>query len=117
MHTAAQDSDFFRDRVFAECEIWGAVDAAVIGIIAFRKGWIDQLYILPDRQGQGAGGALLAIAKAAYGDLQLWTFQRNAGARRFYEKHGFLATLETDGSRNDEREPDMLYRWQRPAAG
>ena len=40
--------------------------------------------------------------------LQLWVFQRNVGARRFYERHGFTLTELTDGSRNEEREPDAL---------
>jgi putative acetyltransferase len=111
MHTPDQDRAYFRDRVFDECEVWGAIDDALIGFIAFREGWVDQLYVLPHRQGQGVGGSLLGVAMAAFADLQLWTFQRNAGARRFYEKQGFVAVQETDGSRNMEREPDVLYRW------
>ena len=43
--------------------------------------------------------------------LTLWTFQRNAQARRFYEAHGFVASEFTDCSHNEEREPDMLYAW------
>jgi hypothetical protein len=43
--------------------------------------------------------------------LMLWTFQRNARARQFYEARGFVAAELTDGSRNEEREPDALYRW------
>jgi hypothetical protein len=41
--------------------------------------------------------------------LQLWTFQRNAPARRFYEASGFTLIQETDGARNEENEPDALY--------
>jgi hypothetical protein len=35
------------------------------------------------------------------------------GARRFYERRGFVLTEETDGSRNEEREPDARYVWSR----
>ena len=115
LHTPSEDRAFYRDQVFARCEVWGTVDGRLIGFIAFRDGWIDQFYVLPARQGQGVGKALLGIAKAAFLELHLWTFQRNAPARRFYEKRGFVALEETDGSRNEEREPDILYRWQRPA--
>jgi putative acetyltransferase len=115
LHTPAEDAAFFRDRVFAECVVWGAIDERMIGFIAFREGWIDQLYVLPHRQDQGAGLALLRVAQSAYSDLRLWTFQRNALARRFYEKQGFVAIEETDGSRNEEREPDVLYRWRQAA--
>jgi GNAT superfamily N-acetyltransferase len=113
LHTPAQDRIFFRDRVFAACEVWGAIDDELVGFIAFRPEWIDQLYVLPHRQGQGIGRALLGIAMEASASLQLWTFQQNSGARRFYEKRGFVAVEETDGTRNMEREPDVLYRGER----
>jgi hypothetical protein len=32
----------------------------------------------------------------------------------FYERHGFRAERETDGARNEEWQPDVLYRWTRP---
>jgi hypothetical protein len=47
--------------------------------------------------------------------LELWVFQRNEGARRFYERHGFELVRLTDGAGNMEREPDALYEW-RPSA-
>ena len=53
------------------------------------------------------------VAKEASPRLQLWTFQCNLGARRFYERRGFVLTEETDGSRNEEREPDARYVWSR----
>jgi len=40
-------------------------------------------------------------------------FQRNARARRFYEARGFRLIEETDGARNEEREPDARYLWAR----
>ena len=114
LHTSAEDRAYFRDHVFTDCEIWGAVDhASLIGFIAFRADWIDQLYVAPSRQGEGVGAALLQHAQIAEPRLHLWTFQRNAGARRFYERRGFIAIEETDGARNEEREPDILYRWTR----
>ncbi|TVZ63128.1 ribosomal protein S18 acetylase RimI-like enzyme [Rhizobium mongolense USDA 1844] len=113
LHTPAEDRAYFRQRVFSECEVWGALDEEIVGLIAFRTDWIDQLYVLPFWQGQGAGEALLQVAKGAASSLQLWTFQKNTLARRFYEKRGFVLVNETDGSDNEEREPDALYRWSR----
>ena len=77
----------------------------------FGPGWIDQLYVAPHAQRRGLGSALLAVAKEREPRLELWTFQCNRPARRFYEKHGFRLIEETDGARNDEREPDARYRW------
>lgn len=59
------------------------------------------------------GAALLNLAKAKSESLQLWTFQNNLLALRFYESRGFIAIKQTDGSANEEREPDVLYRWDR----
>jgi ribosomal protein S18 acetylase RimI-like enzyme len=47
--------------------------------------------------------------------LQLWTFQVNTPACRFYERHGFVEAGRTDGSGNEEREPDVRYSWSGPA--
>jgi GNAT superfamily N-acetyltransferase len=114
LHTKEEDRNFFRERVFAECELWGAFgDAGMTGMIAFRKDWIDQLYVLPEAQGRGIGSALLRRAQTSFERLQLWTFQRNRSARRFYEARGFTLVRETDGSGNEEKEPDVLYLWAR----
>lgn len=82
LHTPGEDRAYFQNQVFAQCEVWGAIGAGLTGFIAFRRRWIDQFYVLPARQGQGVGEALLTVAKAAFSDLQLWTFQRNAPASR-----------------------------------
>jgi hypothetical protein len=39
------------------------------------------------------------------------TFQSNAGARRFYEREGFVAVEETDGRGNEEGAPDLRCVW------
>ena len=115
LHTPEQDRWFFRERVFATCEVWGAFDRAVmVGMLAFREDWIDQLYVLPEAQGRGVGTDLLQVAQNAFDRLQLWTFQRNDRARRFYQARGFALVRETDGAANEEKEPDALYLWTRP---
>jgi GNAT superfamily N-acetyltransferase len=114
LHTPEEDRRFYRTQVFRSCDIWGAVDGTdLVGIIAFRPLWSDQLYVMPSAQGRGIGSRLLEIACADQPSVSLWTFQRNARARRFYEARGFIAIQETDGAGNEEREPDVLYRWTR----
>ena len=114
LHTPEEDRWFFREHVFKTCEVWGAFDnAAMIGMLAFREGWIDHLYVLPDAQRRGVGTELMNVAKSSFDRLQLWTFQHNVAARRFYEARGFALVQETDGARNEEREPDALYLWMR----
>ena len=114
LHTPEQDFAFFRNQLFGKCEIWGVdFDGTLAGIIAFRAGWIDQLYVLASQQRRGIGDALLRVAKADAALLDLWTFQRNVIAHRFYEARGFVAVQTTDGAHNEEREPDVRYRWER----
>src|SRR5215472_4852909 len=75
LYTSEEERWFFRERVFAACELWGAFDggAGMIGMIAFRKDWIEQLYVLPNAQGRGTGSSLLQIAKDSFDLLYLWT--------------------------------------------
>ena len=114
LHTLDEDRWFYRERMFRTCTLWGAFDRDVMtGLIAFHDDWIEQLYVLPEAQGQGIGTELLDVAKRASDRLQLWTFQRNAQARRFYEARGFALAEQTDGSGNEEKEPDARYLWTR----
>src|SRR6187402_567539 len=80
LHTPTEDLGFFRDHVFAECEVWVAQDGAIDGFIAFRPGWVDHLYVHPERQRHGLGKTLLALAMKTHGELRLWVFQRNTAA-------------------------------------
>ncbi|OIQ76584.1 putative acetyltransferase [mine drainage metagenome] len=74
--------------------------------------WLNHLYVAPNFQGIGIGGSLLAIAKnLSPTGLQLWTFQENHYARKFYRDHGFVEMEATDGSRNEERTPDVRLIW------
>ncbi|CAN5860357.1 hypothetical protein BH23ACT2_BH23ACT2_12340 [soil metagenome] len=76
---------------------------------------LDQLFVDPDGVGRGVGSALLEQAKERRPDgLDLWTFEGNTGARRFYERHGFRAVARADGL-NEEGAPDVRYRWPMPA--
>jgi SAM-dependent methyltransferase/GNAT superfamily N-acetyltransferase len=114
LHTPEEDLAFYSTVAFHKAEIWLTAHSGVItGFIAFRSDWVDHLYIRPEHQGRGFGSALLALAQASADSLRLWTFQCNLGARRFYEKHGFQIAQETDGAKNEEQQPDMLYLWTR----
>ena len=114
LHTSDEDRWFYRERMFGECTLWGAFERdGMIGLIAFHEDWIEQLYVLPEAQGRGVGTELLEIAKRTSDRLQLWTFQRNAQARRFYEARGFALVEQTDGAGNEEKEPDARYLWSR----
>jgi len=112
VHTDDEVTEWFATVVLPERETWVIdCDGAVVALLVLEPGWIDQLYVDPDCTRRGLGSRLLAVAKAASpGGLDLWTFRSNAGARRFYERHGFVAVATTDGD-NEEGAPDVRYSW------
>nr|WP_239135353.1 GNAT family N-acetyltransferase [Streptomyces sp. SID12488] len=108
--------DYFRNVVVPYRETWVAEASSaggVVGVMVLAGDEVSQLYLLPDWRGHGIGDLCIAFAKeSSPGRLTLWTFQVNKPAHRFYERHGFVAVEYTDGSGNEEREPDVRYVWQ-----
>jgi GNAT superfamily N-acetyltransferase len=89
-------------------------DTGIVAFLGLRGEEVGHFYTRPDRIGQGAGTQLIEAAKSSdVGALELWCFQANARARRFYEARGFRAIRFTDGADNEERTPDVRYRWER----
>ena len=44
LHKPEEDQLFYRTHVFRTCSVWGAANGAeIVGIVAFRPMWIDQL--------------------------------------------------------------------------
>jgi GNAT superfamily N-acetyltransferase len=117
-HTDDEIRGYVRDVLVAQTDCWIAEDdGRVVAMMSLTPGWVDQLYVAPDRLGQRIGRDLLDLAKSrSDGELQLWTFQVNDRARRFYERNGFVAAELTDGAGNEEREPDVRYEWTRHEA-
>ena len=114
LHTPDEDRAFVRDVVLVEQEVWVAEDAGrVVGFAALAGDVLAHLYVHPEAQRRGVGGALLDHVKERRpGGFSLWVFQANASARRFYETHGCRLARLTDGSGNEERTPDALYEWR-----
>jgi GNAT superfamily N-acetyltransferase len=106
--------EWFASHVVGQAELWVAEDATgnLAAVLVLEGSWVDQLYVEPTMTGRGIGAGLLNLAKRERPDsLRLRTFASNAGAQRFYERHGFVATRRTDGRDNEEGAPDILYVW------
>ena len=115
LHTVEEDRGFIAGVILKQCEVTVAESAGRIASFLAHDGEeIRLLHTRPDFIGLGAGRLLLDGAKASATALELWCFQANTGARRFYERHGFRAIRFTDGRDNEEKTPDVRYRWQRP---
>jgi GNAT superfamily N-acetyltransferase len=105
---------WIRDFVVLAQECWVAEeDDRIVGMMVLEGDLVDQMYVAPDRLGQGIGRRLLDHAKVGRTSLRLYTFAVNKRARRFYGRNGFVEIEATDGSGNEEREPDVLLAWSR----
>jgi len=117
LHTPEKDRWFLREVVLPNEEVWVAeVDERPVGFAALgsRDGedYLQHIYVAPEHQGSGLGTQLLDRAKERRpSGFRLWVFQKNDGARRFYERHGLRLVELTDGIGNEEKEPDALYEW------
>jgi len=114
LHSPAEEVAFFSEVVVpgSRVTVAAAHDDVVVGFSAVKDGWLDHLYVAPARQGAGIGKMLLDRAMTANpSGLHLWVFAENDRAIAFYGRAGFVEVLRTDGSANEERQPDVQMRW------
>lgn len=112
-YTPANDRWFFREMLVRRCDVWVALDGErIVGLLAIAGDHVHQLYVEPADQRRGIGSALLGQAfSSSPARLMLHTHQRNAGAQRFYEHHGFREVAR-GVSAPPESEPDIEYQWE-----
>jgi ribosomal protein S18 acetylase RimI-like enzyme len=113
-HTDDEVRDWLARVVVPRLETWVAeADGRVVAMMVLDDAGIDQLYVQPAWQRLGIGSRLVELAKSRRpGGLDLYTFQANDRARRFYERHGFVVAALGDGAGNEERQPDVRYEWR-----
>ncbi len=112
-HPFYKDLAYFRDHILQHNQVWVAVDQHdyPLAFMAIKDDFIDQLYVHPEKWGQGLGTQLLAHARQLSPRyLWLYTLQINEKARRFYEQQGFRIA-ELGISPPPESEPDVKYVW------
>lgn len=110
-HTDEQTRNWLAEVVVHQRVHVATVAGTVVGFAAAEECWLHHLYVDPAWQGRGIGTALLRTACDGSDRVQLWVFQANDGARRFYERHGFTLGELTEGDANEERQPDARYEW------
>jgi len=114
LHTVEEDRWFIANIILKECEVTVAEQHnSIVSFLARQDEEIRLLHTHPNFIGLGAGSLLLDAAKTAgSAALELWCFQSNVCARQFYEARGFRPIKFTDGQHNEEKTPDVRYRWE-----
>ena len=83
---------------------------AIVGFMALKPTYMDQIYIRGDSQSLGIESAFVRTAKETYPDrLDLHTLASNNRAIAFYERHGF--EIVERGIAPDEGVPEVMMRW------
>jgi len=114
-HSDEEVRRWIPDLLLPSEEVWVVTDqsGSVVAMMALSTDMVGHLYVAPARIGRGIGSRLIELAKSRRPDgLELYTFQINARARRFYERHGFVEVWRGDGSDNEEGQPDLRYAWR-----
>jgi GNAT superfamily N-acetyltransferase len=97
-------------EIAAGIEFWGfSSEGELLGVMGMQP--VDDVvlirhaYVLPDAQGRGVGGALLAhLEGRVRAPLLVGTWAAAAWAIRFYERHGFVLVARS-------RVPELLRRY------
>jgi GNAT superfamily N-acetyltransferase len=113
VHPRESVQPFVEDVLLAQFEVWVAEsEGRLVGFLALMApDVLGHLYIRSGHTGHGLGTRLLDVAKERFPQgLQLWAFESNTDALRFYERHGFMAVEHTDGD-NEEGAPDVRMVW------
>jgi ribosomal protein S18 acetylase RimI-like enzyme len=111
----------FETEIAAEEQVYVAdVDGRIAGFLAVKdrgggQGYLHEIFVTPERLGQGIGSTLMALAKElAPAGLRLHTLQRNTRAAAFYERHGFRVVSTGIGRVGL---PNAQYAWTPEGAG
>lgn len=102
-------------------KIVAAVDEGIVGVIEYGpasegpSGWIGSLYILPTRQGEGIGRALLLHAArdlhvSGFKSLELSCARENPNLG-FYEHLGAVEVRRKPGKIDHFETEEVIYRW------
>ena len=113
-HPMAEQEKYFWTVVIPNNVIRVAfLEGQVVGFVAASATSISQLYVRKGFHRRGIGSRLLEWSKhQSSGSLWLFTFERNAGARAFYERHGFKIVAR--GFEPMWKLNDLKYEWTEP---
>jgi ribosomal protein S18 acetylase RimI-like enzyme len=111
-HPIEEQRRNFAEHVLPDHDVRVAfLERRMVGFVAASAESVNQLYVRKGLHRRGIGTRMLEWAKdQSGGSLWLYTFERNAVARAFYERHGF--TIAARGHEPFWDLDDLRYEWR-----
>ena len=79
------------------------------GFLGLNDGYVEGIFVDKADRGRGIGKQLLGVAKGLHQALTLHVYQKNAGAKRFYEREGFCVQSMQIDPGTGEMECEMCW--------
>ena len=93
IHTPEYQKKYLEAALSKGARLYMLIENKPVGIVSVRGGLIENLYVLPDEQNKGYGTKLLKFAIEKCTETPtLWILSTNDGAKRLYERNGFVET-------------------------
>ena len=110
LHTSDETRSWMMDVFASENVIVAELDGEIVGYASFSGASLSNMYVMPAYQRRGVGTALLeAVFRQVPLGVELWVFEDNVDAIRFYERSGFKTVSRSSGE-NVEGLSDRLMR-------
>lgn len=94
-HTIESQTEYLRKEKIAGKRLYLLKDVHPVGIVSIDGNMIENLYVLPEKQGKGYGKQLIEFALSqCEGVPTLWILENNTRAYHLYSKYGFVLTGE-----------------------
>lgn len=92
-HTPRRQTELLRRKTRGGSRLFLLREERITGIVTVKGSLIEDLYVLPEAQGQGRGTRLLRYAmRQCAACPTLWILENNRRARQLYEREGFVPT-------------------------
>lgn len=109
-HTTAHQRDYLGKKLQNGARAFLLTDGAPAGVVVVNGNLIEDLYVLPERQGRGYGTALLLHAiRECVGTPTLWVLETNQRAAQLYERLGFRPTGQVNRDNGPLAEIEYAY--------
>ena len=109
-HTPERQAGYILKKMAEGSRFYLLSDPEPAAVISVRDHLIEDLYVLPERQGQGLGTRLMLFAlEICGGEARLWILENNTRAEKLYRRLGFERTGAVNSITKGLDEIEMRY--------